>query len=294
MSKLTFLRNSLNMAASQGDDTLGDFGKFPAEIRVEIYKLCLVAKFPIKIARIYKKGPRRVLSSGVMICEPGSYITKSTICTRQGGTRGNQNRHDSVRASLAMDLLNLSKHINQEASPVLYGYNAFQFESAAAFSVFFASIGDHAPYLTDLIMRHIHERTPQQHMDLLGQLKKPKRLRLVLSSTPYFMPYRRDVCKIWNMVKPFVQHPADGSSPRLQVACASDALSGLLRRLEIINLDFANPSSLTKGARLTERGDEDQKGSAATFRKMMLEVIRKDLEEEGGHQALIPELKAEE
>ena len=108
------------MAASE-NDTLGDLGKLPPEIRNEVYKLCLIAQNAVRVARVLKCKKRHPA--------PARY---GLTCTVLGTHRGKQQGRKAAIKVVSISLLYVSKAINLEARSILYGHNRLEFQSAPA------------------------------------------------------------------------------------------------------------------------------------------------------------------
>ena len=80
---LTIFRYSIKTMAESGNDGLGDLGKLPAEIRNEVYKLCLISKNAVRIARVVTKKKQRVYANTpfgpVLYTKPQQHGLRSSI-----------------------------------------------------------------------------------------------------------------------------------------------------------------------------------------------------------------------
>lgn len=103
-----------------------DFGKLPAELRNEVYRMSLVtADSCISIARSRSKNP----AFGAL-GRYGNPKPTTTLIVPKGtiSIEGEKSKVDFAPARvLATGLLRASKCINEEATPILYGLNNFEF-----------------------------------------------------------------------------------------------------------------------------------------------------------------------
>lgn len=119
-------------------NSLGDFDKFPAEVRNHIYKLALTSPSPILMKR--SKGNSRAprTASALKLCGTATIM------------KGKQKRRFACAIIIGLALIRVSKVIYTEAAPIFYSTNSFVFTHLESLNKFLCSIKEMAFFLTDL------------------------------------------------------------------------------------------------------------------------------------------------
>ncbi|KAK5131350.1 hypothetical protein LTR08_001016 [Meristemomyces frigidus] len=134
---------ALSTVLTANSKDIFDFEGLPAEIRNEIYDLCLTTDSPITIFRKQKYTPKIKGKRSVT-----GYWLKSKI----GTTVKNKQRKRPYGNLHAPVILRLNHRISAEAISFLYARNCFKFDNLKGFALFAKQIGAGVRLLTDVEM----------------------------------------------------------------------------------------------------------------------------------------------
>lgn len=137
--------------AAQVDECKTSFLDLPAELRNEIYRLCLVVSRPLKVMH-QEQGPT------LRIC---NQFNSASTCQQE---------------SWAPGLLRSCKQINHEAASILYGENVFNFGNPKVAEIFLLQAVQSIGQIRDMIVGS-GKRMKASFARLLVTLKGAARLR---------------------------------------------------------------------------------------------------------------------
>lgn len=142
----------------------GDLGKLPLELRKQVYTHLLVEFKKVTIIRFGEEKKGRVVR-----------IDHHRRYDKHRGQVYNRRRRRWVKAPCKTGLLLANKMVNQEAAPVFYRLNVFEFMLADALECFLECLGDSRQYLRHLafdgrIVLHRYKWNPtERSLQLLAQ-----------------------------------------------------------------------------------------------------------------------------
>lgn len=280
--KLTDSRSSKAIDPSADEIyQLGRLDKLPAEIRNQIYRLCLTTKEPINVKRV-RKG--RSNSDSRLRAQCNFERTEyDLICTSLLQVKGKQMRRLPISRAITGCLLRVSKALHHEVAPILYRYNCFEFETPPALSKFFHAIGRHGALVADIRIKKIDWHKQALHLTTLAQVANPRRFRASAASQCLYSTTSEHAADIWRAVRPFVQQTSRSMTPPASSDSAGSASAETqLLRLNTIELDISSAWWLFKQIRVRDRipTDDEEQWRAKSW-GLVLSSFHKSVKDKG-------------
>ena len=258
---------------------LGAFDKLPAEIRNEIYELCLTTKEPLRVTRSrHGVGACKRHQGCVRIAYSDRFCLIVTTLTVPKRSKKVQVPAGSV---ISAALLRVSKAIQKESTPTLYRSNCFEFDTIRVLYNFFRTFTITTPLLADIRFNMVLKHS--DNLDVLGNVENPKRLRVSsLLRDNYDSSREKELHagRVLGALKPFIQRLCarpGSSSGRKQIATVEKQL----QRLDSIQLDTSGDTERSQGGNEEERDvrAKQERERMAEFRELMAKEIEKDASE---------------